>query len=189
MKSVGLAERMLCQCRNCQWKRRNKQKVLEYARSYRRHNLQSLRKKNLERYYKNQERYRAKHREWVLANPHRVLLLGRKWYVRNKDVVSQRRRDSYHADPMRILVRNADYRARREGADGFYTTEDILRIYRDQKGCCYYCGRFFGGVFTIDHKIPLSRGGSNWPSNLCCACRSCNSSKNNRTPEEFLCHR
>jgi len=44
-------------------------------------------------------------------------------------------------------------------------------------GCCYMCG---AAADTIDHVKPLAAGGSNWPSNLRPACRSCNSSKGAR---------
>jgi 5-methylcytosine-specific restriction endonuclease McrA len=33
---------------------------------------------------------------------------------------------------------------------------------------------------TIDHVIPLSKGGTNWPANLRPACKSCNSRKHNK---------
>jgi 5-methylcytosine-specific restriction endonuclease McrA len=48
---------------------------------------------------------------------------------------------------------------------------------------CAYCG---GLADTVDHKQPLSRGGSNEWWNLTAACRSCNSRKHNKTVEEFL---
>lgn len=43
-------------------------------------------------------------------------------------------------------------------------------------------------VFDVDHIRPLSRGGSNWPDNLACACASCNRSKNDKTLDEWLIH-
>jgi 5-methylcytosine-specific restriction endonuclease McrA len=39
---------------------------------------------------------------------------------------------------------------------------------------------------TIDHKLPLSRGGSNYPDNLQLLCKSCNDSKSARTMDEWL---
>lgn len=40
-----------------------------------------------------------------------------------------------------------------------------------------------------EHQIPLSRGGSNWPSNLVPACDNCNKSKKDKTPAEFMEYR
>lgn len=51
---------------------------------------------------------------------------------------------------------------------------------------CAYC--FVGlslKTVEVDHRMPISRGGSNWPSNLVPCCESCNCSKRNRTPHEF----
>lgn len=39
---------------------------------------------------------------------------------------------------------------------------------------------------TIDHVIPLSRGGKNCISNMKAACSSCNSEKGNRSEKEFM---
>lgn len=41
-------------------------------------------------------------------------------------------------------------------------------------GRCYMCGV---AATTIDHVIPLSKGGTNWPANLRPACKPCNSAK------------
>lgn len=49
---------------------------------------------------------------------------------------------------------------------------------------CRYCGTECFEDLTIDHVFPRSRGGSDNPSNLVVACRSCNSRKSDKTPEE-----
>lgn len=48
---------------------------------------------------------------------------------------------------------------------------------------CAYCGSFQN--LTIDHMIPLSRGGEHTFKNLVCACRKCNEEKGPRTPQEW----
>lgn len=48
---------------------------------------------------------------------------------------------------------------------------------------CVYCGSPLN--LSLDHVIPQSRGGEHSPSNLVTACRSCNSSKGAKTPEEW----
>lgn len=50
---------------------------------------------------------------------------------------------------------------------------------------CMYCGKKFKHEqLELEHIIPKSQGGRNSWDNLVAACRTCNSRKNNRTPEE-----
>lgn len=70
-----------------------------------------------------------------------------------------------------------------EGADAI-TLEQFQELY--SASTCYYCGKEIKGRDkTIDHKIPVSRGGTNAIGNLCMCCQSCNSKKNNKTEAEF----
>lgn len=56
---------------------------------------------------------------------------------------------------------------------------------------CFYCGSQMvyykdrADRVTIDHKIPLSRGGDDDPSNFVQSCRRCNNDKNSLTMEEY----
>jgi 5-methylcytosine-specific restriction endonuclease McrA len=50
---------------------------------------------------------------------------------------------------------------------------------------CQYCGREFPSEeLTCDHVIPRSRGGITDWSNVVTCCKSCNTKKGDRTPEE-----
>ena len=49
-------------------------------------------------------------------------------------------------------------------------------------GACVYCGA--RAYLSLDHLLPLSRGGTGEDTNLVTACRSCNSRKGARTPDE-----
>lgn len=49
-------------------------------------------------------------------------------------------------------------------------------------GACVYCGHT--KYLSLDHLMPISRGGSGEDSNLVTCCRSCNSRKGARTPAE-----
>ncbi len=77
-------------------------------------------------------------------------------------------------------------RAHRRGAGGAHTIEDVQRLYDEQEGRCFYCGRELNGKYGLDHKTPLSRGGTDRPENLCCACKLCNWLKDEKTAEEFV---
>jgi 5-methylcytosine-specific restriction endonuclease McrA len=50
---------------------------------------------------------------------------------------------------------------------------------------CYYCGCVIKGKKTIDHKIPVVKGGTNDNENLVLACVHCNTQKNDKTEEEY----
>jgi 5-methylcytosine-specific restriction endonuclease McrA len=56
---------------------------------------------------------------------------------------------------------------------------DVLAQYN---GHCAYCGKKV--KLTLDHIIPLSRGGKHSKDNVVPACSHCNSSKGTKTPEE-----
>ncbi len=58
-------------------------------------------------------------------------------------------------------------------------------LYRRDHYTCQYCGtRQEPGHLTIDHVLPISRGGDTSWENCVVACRSCNWKKGSRTPEE-----
>ena len=50
-------------------------------------------------------------------------------------------------------------------------------------GVCHYCGEALHPLrdFTVDHVMPVARGGSDEPSNLVAACRRCNGRKGTGT--------
>lgn len=80
---------------------------------------------------------------------------------------------------------NARRRARKRDADGKYDAKDVARQYRAQKGKCYWCGIKVGGVYHVDHVIPLARGGTNGPENIVISCPHCNLSKHDKLPHEW----
>jgi 5-methylcytosine-specific restriction endonuclease McrA len=55
---------------------------------------------------------------------------------------------------------------------------------RDRQVCAYCGGRFSEGELTVEHILPVSRGGRHEWTNVVTACRSCNTRKGNRRPEE-----
>ena len=58
-------------------------------------------------------------------------------------------------------------------------------IYKRDGHRCQYCGRQFGPKdLTLDHVIPVSRGGIKSWTNIVTACRDCNQRKANKTPRE-----
>lgn len=55
-----------------------------------------------------------------------------------------------------------------------------------ERGICYYCGRkVSSGELTMDHRVPLSRGGFSTKENIVPACKECNTKKKYLSPWEW----
>ena len=54
------------------------------------------------------------------------------------------------------------------------------------QGICYYCGRKFKpSELTMDHIVPIIRGGKSVKSNVVVACKECNNKKKHMLPLEW----
>jgi 5-methylcytosine-specific restriction endonuclease McrA len=54
------------------------------------------------------------------------------------------------------------------------------------KGICYYCEQHFAAdQLTMDHILPLARGGRSSRSNVVTACKDCNNRKKYLLPVEW----
>ncbi len=54
------------------------------------------------------------------------------------------------------------------------------------KGLCYHCGqRFAPAELTLDHLLPIARGGKSTKKNCVPSCKACNTAKGSRTLAEL----
>lgn len=84
---------------------------------------------------------------------------------------------------------SCQWRKRREllkNAEWYYTKDDIENIKKHQKNRCYYCWCELNEKQQIDHKLPLSKWGTNYASNLVLSCHTCNLDKHGKTDIEFF---
>ncbi len=81
-------------------------------------------------------------------------------------------------------------RARKLGVCVEDVTSANLLAYWESQGVdptwCYYTGEELADDWQLDHMMPLSRGGGHTVDNLVPCTGSVNSSKNNRTAEEYM---
>ena len=55
------------------------------------------------------------------------------------------------------------------------------------KGACHYCHRVVGAAnLTLDHVVPVARGGKSTRGNCVPCCKDCNSKKKAYTPAEQI---
>ena len=88
-------------------------------------------------------------------------------------------------NPLMVRAEKQRAQARKRDAPGpRHTAQEWEAKKRDFDGRCAYC---FGLCRqTIDHVVPLERGGSDAIANCVPACRSCNSSKGTKKLLEWL---
>ncbi|MBE8163479.1 MAG: HNH endonuclease [Bdellovibrionaceae bacterium] len=56
-----------------------------------------------------------------------------------------------------------------------------------QEGVCYYCDLKVDPKFlTMDHKVPVSKGGKSTKNNIVLCCKDCNTKKKHSTVVEML---
>lgn len=68
-----------------------------------------------------------------------------------------------------------------------FSMEERSAVYTKSEGHCAICGEFVPYTeFTVDHIIPLAKGGSNDISNLQCACGVCNRIKQDILPQDLM---
>lgn len=174
---------------------------------YRAKHREELRQRDQQRYWANPERYREKSRrerqvspecaqqavlKWRGKNRNRYEQIKREcdrdYYERNRESILERNRDWCQQNPERVRAKSTraarKRRAHIAGAVGEHKDADIQVKFQLQGGLCYYCKRPLS-TYHVEHKIPLSRGGSNWPANLCCACPECNWTKGTMTALEL----
>ena len=96
----------------------------------------------------------------------------------------------HKANPEKVRAYQVNNKAKRKGAPGKHTGEDIVELFNAQIGLCIYCGvDLLDAGYHVDHDVPLTRGGSNDPENLVLTCPRCNQSKQALTGGEFRARR
>jgi 5-methylcytosine-specific restriction endonuclease McrA len=146
----------------------------EYERKYRLEKPEKRRATERKSYNKNRERKLAQNHRWHKDNLEYHQELMQKW---NAD----------HPEERKIYRHNR--RARIKGNGGILPPNALQILFTQQSGLCYLCSEPFPKLndpASIEHKIPISRGGSNNISNIGLAHLSCNLRKHTKTHIEFL---
>ena len=129
--------------------------------------------KRVREYYKNNKK---KKQEYYEKNKVRIL-----------EVVKQYRRTGayrntlikYRRSPKGMFAdREVHNRRRMQKSKGKLTNQQWDEILREYNFRCAYCG--LKGNMTIDHIIPISKGGQHSIDNIVPACLECNSRKGSR---------
>lgn len=149
--------------RNRRWREKNPDKARESAQRWRQDNAEQARENSRNSYAKHADAERAKDAQWRAENPEAMREKARKAYWNNPEKHRQRSH------------------LRRLQAEHFMVLpKEIKRLYSQPCAECRSTEKP-----TIDHIIPLSRGGRHSIGNLQTLCFPCNTQKNTRTIMEW----
>ena len=165
----------------------------EYHKKYRKSHREEFRAYGNKYYHsslgqKTRKKYLKKN-PWQPKEHYKIA--KKKWHEDNK----KRRYAEYKIyrkkNIMRMRARDQRRLAIEHGAKGTITVFVIQRVYEDNIKkfgtlTCYLClSPISFGKDHLEHKTPLSRGGTHYYNNLAVACQSCNLSKGNKTLKEY----
>jgi len=133
-----------------------------------------------------------KNKEYLERNRETILQKAKDWYSNNKqkkkdyDKFSPKRKEYTKATLKQKSIAYHNYKARKANQTdppGWELTKDFwdTLVQKYDNRCCY-CRQ--ETKLTIEHVVPLSRGGKHSASNIAPACGSCNYSKSDKTPQE-----
>ena len=159
---------------------RNNCKTCEAKRSseYQKANRDKVNLKTKRWRASNPEKSKASAKKYYEANPEYHHKKNAEYYKNNKEKRQTQAKSWREANPEKVKEYRLRYKMniRRNTPNNFDTSfVDYIKLILSGK--CAYCDN---QATTIEHIVPLSKGGLNEPQNIVGACVSCNSSKNNK---------
>jgi 5-methylcytosine-specific restriction endonuclease McrA len=176
-KHRGTCKSCMADDRTPEWRARNR----DNARRWRQENA-DRRRAYLEA---NRERQREYERRWREENRERLREQARERYAANAQAMVAKTRAWQNAHPeyMREVWRANTYKRRALKRGRFVERIESLVVLERDDGVCWLCGTDVDPTdFTVDHVIPLSKGGEESYANARLAHRSCNSRKGAQAP-------
>ena len=129
---------------------------------------------------------KATNKQYYQRNREKVLRANAERRRRNPEKTSRERHASYIRHRPKILQKSRARHARIRGAVIVEIVDHEAVIARDNS-TCYLCERVLSAdEITLDHVVPVTRGGTHTADNMKVACNSCNAAKGNKLLSEYL---
>jgi len=170
--------------RSRMWKKNNPERYRELAQQSRKRNCDRYNQSARESYHQNKALYAARQKRYNQSEKGKET--KRNYCNQNRDRINRTNRrysTSERGRKVKLLANHRREAARLNNHSVFYTLQQVESVKDFFNNQCAYCGK--KSSLTLDHFVPSSKGGPDCLGNLVPACLSCNSSKQDKNPEEW----
>lgn len=154
----------------------NKEKHRIYLREWRKGRREETNKQALIRYYKNKDKISAQKKKKYNDNKERMHEYQRQWRQAHPESVAKYLEKYRQNNKEKFVIKNQIRRFAKAKNGGKYTLAEWETLCKKYDNKCLACGRQ-NIKLTVDHVIPLCKGGKNSIDNIQPLCQSCNSKK------------
>jgi len=164
-------------CKQCELNRSH-----EWWESHKDDNDRPRRLEVKKKYYRNNKaRLDEVNKQWAKDNPEKRRAILQRSYLKSPEKFGERSDKWRSENPDKARSIWFTRRARESGADGKITAKEWRELKKKYNYACLCCSRREPEIkLTLDHVVPLVKGGKNIISNGQPLCQSCNSKKGTR---------
>lgn len=138
-------------------------------------------------YLKNHDKAIETRNIWRKENPLIKKASDARWAKENPEMVKKNKLRYYENNPDCHRIAKHKRRARKIGNGGTLSRGISKKLFILQKGICACgCRQLLGSDYHLDHRMPLSLGGSNTDDNVQLLTSTCNLQKGAKHPIDFM---
>ena len=182
------------------YRERHLEECKAHCRNYYRRNAEAIKERARRNYWAKREKWLIGQRKWYSENKERFRIRNLKYKKLHKErlkaaaVVYHKKKHSKIVMYASVWCnRNRDKIAQVQHARRFKKLSppyedctDKIKLLRTSRFCHWCCRKLTPKTVTIDHVIPLNKGGHHLRDNLVAACNPCNASKSDNLIHEWL---